>query len=462
MSDPTFPPDAQPQPSFVDQGAMDPAQQSLADALRITFRLLQLVMILLVALFLASGFQTVEESQRGVKLVFGRVVEEDVPPGVTWNWPFPVGELVKVKTSQQQMELDYSFAPLIRPGDRGRPLRDVMPNDFKLDPAKAGSVITGDGNIAHTWWRAVWRRSEPARNARNVYPPDEADIVQRAVERGVVRAVAEVTIDGLLKQGGGVGVQNGQGGGESSLGLRAREVAQRTLDDMQAGITIDALVLNDKAPPRRVLDNFDMVSKAEAEAAKRREEADKQARETLNSVAGDAHAALLAMIDEYERAVELHDDAKGKEVLGLIDRVIEGEPVTVDGREERASGRVTSVIAAARQYRTDMVASSQARAARFLAKRPTFLQDPKFFVASEWTPAYRRFIESNKAQVFFQPAGSEPELWLNRNPNIAADAERKSNAAESASAYERLQESRDRAAREARERSRAEPQKKPG
>src|SRR5215470_16874631 len=51
--------------------AMDPANQSLADALRLSFRVLQIVMLVLVVLFLASGFRTVKEGQSGVATVWG-------------------------------------------------------------------------------------------------------------------------------------------------------------------------------------------------------------------------------------------------------------------------------------------------------------------------------------------------------------------------------------------------------
>src|SRR5262249_54239227 len=47
--------------------AMDPANQSLADALRLSFRVLQGVMVVLVILFVFSGVQTVEQGQSGVQ-----------------------------------------------------------------------------------------------------------------------------------------------------------------------------------------------------------------------------------------------------------------------------------------------------------------------------------------------------------------------------------------------------------
>ena len=54
--------------------AMDPANQSLTDALRLSFRLLQVGILALLAVFLFSGFQTVEEGDVGVRTRFGAIV----------------------------------------------------------------------------------------------------------------------------------------------------------------------------------------------------------------------------------------------------------------------------------------------------------------------------------------------------------------------------------------------------
>ena len=45
--------------------AMDPANRSLTDALQMSFRVLQLVIVVLLVLFLFSGFKTVGASQSG-------------------------------------------------------------------------------------------------------------------------------------------------------------------------------------------------------------------------------------------------------------------------------------------------------------------------------------------------------------------------------------------------------------
>src|SRR5436190_19042654 len=50
---------------------LDPANQSLADALRVMMRLLQVTMLILAILYLGSGMHRVNEGERGIQLLFG-------------------------------------------------------------------------------------------------------------------------------------------------------------------------------------------------------------------------------------------------------------------------------------------------------------------------------------------------------------------------------------------------------
>ena len=98
---------------------MDPANRSLADALKITFRLLQAAMVVLFGLFAFSGLQEVREGESGLRLMFGRLVESDVPPGIRFALPPPVGEIVRVTTGKLKTHLtaDGQVAVDLRVGD---------------------------------------------------------------------------------------------------------------------------------------------------------------------------------------------------------------------------------------------------------------------------------------------------------------------------------------------------------
>ncbi|TVQ33310.1 MAG: hypothetical protein EA376_02955 [Phycisphaeraceae bacterium] len=429
---------------------MDPAQQSLADALRITFRVLQVVMALLVALFLGSGFQTIEESERGIKLVFGRVVQDDIPPGVTWNWPFPIGEMVKVRTGEQRTFINDKFGPQLTQEDRMRPIARVVGRAFQLNPSEVGSVITADSAIAHTWWNVIWRRDQPALNTRNVHQPDEERIVRAAVHRGVVRALAEIEIDDLLKQRTTDEVVTG----ESSLDARVRRIAQETLDAFGAGVRIERVSLVEKSPPGQTLNAFQQVTTAENRAATRREQAEQASREVLNSVAGEAHSVLLDLIDDYERAIELADDAEAERILATIDRMIDGEIVEINGVSYSVRGQVTSVINRARQYRTNIVSNIRSRVATYETKFPLYSENPELFVAREWRPAYEAFLTGGLVEIQLVSPEADVEIWLNRDPEIYRERERAEHGREAREAFEEMDERRERAFRDQQRRER--------
>jgi len=411
-----FEPPVDEDPSLV---SMDAAHQSLADALRITFRLLVIIMFLLAALFVGSGLQTVGESQRGVKLFFGQAANREVAPGYTFAAPFPLGEVMRVSIGEQRVNLKSEFGPAVPERTmRTTAIAELAPKGPKLRPDEHGSVLTGDNALAHTWWTVIWRH-DPARvydNLRNIDPEQEERIVRAAVERGVVRAVAETTIDDLLKQ-------SGAGAAESSLSLRVRGVAQQTLDALDSGVVIDRVILDDKTPPARVADAFRNVTSAESRAAQRREEAEQEARSILNSVAGETSRLLVDLIDEYEAAIELENPSEADSVLAEIDRILDGERIAMNGRPIRASGEVTSIINAAKQYRTNVVARARSRATEFNVKLSNFRASPNYFVANEWSPAYEDFLRYNAAQTFMIPPDSDLEIVLNRDPDIAEEAE---------------------------------------
>lgn len=402
---------------------LDPAQESLASALKLTFRFVQFVMILLVAAFLVSGFQTVGETERGIKLTFGKVTRQDLQPGVQWSWPFPFGELLKVRTSQESVDLGDFFMPRLSSSQRSRPWSKVTQRKVMLKPGEDGSIITADGALAHLECSVTYHRDDPVANAKNVYTADEVQIVRTAVERGVVSTVAEMTIDQLLRQGGSGGA------GVGSLDENIRRSAQAALDAIGSGIRIDSVNVRDPRPPLAVFKEFDAVAKAEAEAAKGRENASRAYRITLNDAAGEAHEILLDRLDAYERAIDLGDRVQADAVLAQIDALLEGSPVQIDGVEykELTSGRVTLILNDARQYRTDVVAQARTKVETFHAKLVQFRKEPALLVTTEWSRAYRDFLDNGQYETILLPGDSTARIILTPDPDIPKQIEAERN-----------------------------------
>ncbi len=407
---------------------LDPANQSLADALRITFRLLQLAMVVLIGLFALSGFQSVKENESGIRLLFGRVDRDNLPPGFQFSAPFPVGELVKVDQGSKEMRIDQDFWFFQKEEDRDKPL-DRAPMNQKLNPANDGSMITADGNLAHARWQVRYRRTNAAKFSQNLLTEDEENIVKAAVKRGVVQAVARTRIDDLLKQ---------THADESSVSTAAREIAQRMLDRMDSGITIEQLRMTDPTPPIFVRGSFIKVQTEAQNAGKNREDAESAARQTLNKAAGDAVVVLLEKISAYELAVEKKDDKGAATLLAQIDAILEGRNADGTLPEVQASGEVATILAEARQYRSEIVAQRQRNLETFRAKLEQFQSNPLVMVHREWEEALKSFLTKPSTQLAMIPPGtSTVELVMNPDPDIIKEMQREWNRREAVDARKR-------------------------
>ncbi len=409
--------------------SLEAAQRSLTDALRITFGVVWAVLIALIALFLASGFQQVGESERGVTLRFGKVVRENVGPGYTWAWPYPIGEVVRVDVGQRSLDLEEDFWPNLTKGQKQQALQELAGRKRQLVPGKDHANLVAGGALAHTQWRMLYSVSDPARYARAIAAGQEEAIVRALLDQAVVESLAGVTVDELLGQAPGA---------LARLERRVRLRVQELLDRMNAGMQVDQVILRRRTPPLFVLESFNNVTTASAKAAQEREQALRDAQQTLTSVAGQAASALLKLIDDYEQALDAADASRADDALATIDRLLNGEAVAIDGQTVVVSGEVAEIISEARRYRTDVVAQARRRAAAFEAKLPLYRENPRVFTASEWSRAYKAFRDQGVDEAFYLPGNaSDVQILLNSDPEIAKRLEEARNTAEAKKAREK-------------------------
>ncbi len=428
--------------------SMDPATQSLSDALRITYRIVQFAVLALVGLYALSGFRTVGESENGMRLLFGKIQEKDIGPGFRFSWPEPLGELLKVNTGTQDIIINDDFFPELSAEEK-KAITDKGTSGLgeggrdKLNPELDGSNVTGDGNIGHTRWAVRYTRSDSEKFVTNIDPASERAIVIGAVKRGIVRASASVSIDELLK-----GVRDpGREAGEHRMDEIAKKIAQQTLDDLGAGITLDVVSVTARIAPRRTAQWFTMVNKSYAEQKKMIEEAAGRQNETLTETAGEAWKQILMQIDQYEAALALKDKPKAEATLAIIDSLLAGERVVIDGQEfsYRVYGKVTDIVNEARGEKARVINQLKGETASFGAKRDLFSGNRQVFLNTEWADAFGSFVASQSVQQLMLPMmgkdgrmvvtiGRDPEVnnriirELNRQAADKARIEREKNA----------------------------------
>lgn len=409
-----------------DSGSLDPATKSLGDALRITFRLLQAAMIVLLGLYLLSGFQSVKESERGMRLVLGRISAKDLPPGPQFSFPAPFGEMMKVQTGLQTEDIDKQFFPRLTEGeeklliDKEKGAAALAGGGDSLDPDADGHLITADGNIAHARWSLTWQRADAGRTATNIDPEFERKIVNAAASRGIVEAAASLSIDDLLKKQ--IDTSSSQAG-TSKVETLARDGAQRALDEMESGIQISQLTLTLVIPPRNVMKAFQNVQSAQSDKNKSIDDARSERNSKLTEAAGEAAEDLLRLIDKYESDFATGDPAKAAAAMDLIDRVMLKESVAIDGVQIRPlSGNVSKIVDDARQFRTSVVNQAQSDVSLFESKRALFKSSPLVMINSEWASAFGAFLKNESLQTILLPPDSGRNvLRISRDQTVARD-----------------------------------------
>ena len=152
----------------------DAAIRSLSEALRISFVILKIIMVVLVVLFLASGLETVGPGEQAIVLRFGKIrgvgEAKILKPRARpyWVFPYPIEEMIKIPVGTM-VDLSirtfwyYQSEQELLEESQGK--RRAPRNDW-LDPVKDGYCLTrspvhadeevvlggSDYNIVHSKW----------------------------------------------------------------------------------------------------------------------------------------------------------------------------------------------------------------------------------------------------------------------------------------------------------------------
>lgn len=404
MSDLPSSPAAAPPP------ALDPAQQSLAEALRVSFGILKIAMLVLLVAYAFSGTFSVGSNEVALRLRFGDYVG---PPGgrvlergTYLAAPFPIEQIVKVDTRPATLALDEEFWFETTENESGLTrtqlqLRRAQP----LHPIRDGSLITGDSGIVHAKWTLTWRVEDPVEFLTNVGTRELAEALVRLVaQQGIVHSVAGLSADEILR-----GIVNR----EQATGLM-----QTRLVDMRTGIRIDQLTLDKVSAPMRVGRSFDAVTTAESDRAGRIVAAQQERAKILGETAGEASGLLLALIDRHAAAVERGDVGAIQDTRKNIDQALLN--LRIDDRP--IGGEVSRVVNGAKTYRTQIVEQVATEAQSFVQLLPQYQRNPRLVKTKLWEDA-REQILTGDVETFYTVPG-QLELQLNRDPELQKERQK--------------------------------------
>lgn len=229
-----------------------------------------LIGLLIVGVWLVTGFYRVETNQQAIELVFGQPRGAPTGEGLQYNLPSPIGRVIKVDvTNQRSVTIGAGAQPDARPT---RTPRQIATSE--------NLMLTGDENILDVGFVVFWQVADARNYVFNVPNPDET-----------VKAAAESAMRQVI---GRSQLQFAQTEGRSRIEQDAREEIQRMLDSYGAGIRITQLQLRQSDPPAQVIADFRDVQAARADKERRINDANGYRNEILPRAKGESEVIVQA------------------------------------------------------------------------------------------------------------------------------------------------------------------------
>jgi membrane protease subunit HflK len=174
--------------------------EALAQALKGSFRVLKVIMVLLIAFYLLKGVFSIDMNETGFKLRFGRIVtpvgQENAAFVVgSWYIQFPWEEKEIVSTAERVMDVGQEFWAEERAGEP--PLKS-------LDVRKHGFLVTGDANIVHLKLRVRYRvGASDSKASAFLFAVDKPeDILRRMAMASTSKVVSSMRVMDVLQRQG--------------------------------------------------------------------------------------------------------------------------------------------------------------------------------------------------------------------------------------------------------------------
>ena len=264
--------------------------------------------VVVIIIWLLSGFYTVDAPERGVVLRFGAFLRT-TGPGLHYRLPWPMESLEKVNVEVIR-SVEVGFRNL---GQSSR----YEPGQVRTVPEES-LMLTGDENIVDVQFIVQFqvRVDEEGLGVRDFLfnVKDQEDTVKSVAEAAMREVIGKNLIDMALTDG------------KDDIQRQTLELMQEILDSYQAGIDILAVKLQDVHPPDEVVDAFkdvasaredrvrkinqahaysnDILPRARGQAAQMVNQAEAYRAQVIRGAEGDA-ARFLAILKEYRMAPEI-------------------------------------------------------------------------------------------------------------------------------------------------------------
>ncbi|TPJ55976.1 FtsH protease activity modulator HflK [Mesorhizobium sp. B2-7-1] len=249
---------------------------------------LGLIALALIALWAFKAIYTVQPDEVAVELRFGKPKAELSQPGLHFHW-WPIETVETAKISEQLVSVGGGAS------------------------SGSGLMLSGDQNIVNVQFSVAYQVSDPKAYLFDVSDPDGmlAQVAESAMREVVGRRPAQ-DIFRDDRQG---------------IATAVREIIQGTLDGYKTGLQVNAISIEDAAPPREVADAFDEVQRAEQDEDKFVEQANQYSNQKLGQARGQA-AQVREDAAAYKNRVVQEAEGEAQRFISVYNEYAKAPDVT--------------------------------------------------------------------------------------------------------------------------------------
>lgn len=243
----------------------------------------------LLALWVFQAIYTVQPDELAVELRFGKPKAELSEPGLHFHW-WPIETVEKANTAEKLINIGET---------RGS--------------TSSGLMLSGDQNIVDVKFSVAYAVSDPKAYLFNVADPD--NMVRQIAESAMREAVGRRPAQDIFRD-------DRQGIAEA-----VRAILQTTLDGYGTGLAVNAISIEDAAPPREVADAFDEVQRAEQDEDRFVEESNQYSNQKLGQARGEA-AQVREDAAAYKNRVVQEAQGEAQRFISVYDEYAKAPEVT--------------------------------------------------------------------------------------------------------------------------------------
>tara|TARA_B100000035_G_scaffold315313_1_gene335187 strand:- start:25871 stop:27103 length:1233 start_codon:yes stop_codon:yes gene_type:complete len=232
------------------------------------------ILIIILLLWLSTGFYIVDQGQRGVILRFGENTEV-TQPGPRWHIPYPV-EIVEKVNLEQVRTIEVGYRSSATTGSSTSELRESL-------------MLTGDKNIIDLQFAVQYNLKSVEDFLFENRSAESA--VRGAAETSIREVVGKNPMDFVLYEG------------REQIAIDTKTLMQNILDEYKTGINITSVTMQNAQPPEQVQAAFDDAVKAQQDKERQKTEGLAYANDIIPKAKGSAKR-LIEEANGYRESIE--------------------------------------------------------------------------------------------------------------------------------------------------------------